>query len=185
MRSYHDDVIKLKHFPRYWPFVRGIHRSPVNSPHKGQWRGALRFTLIYARLSEQSWGWWFKTLSCSLWRHCNDGFSSTEHEVIKFRITRGYHYMAATETGSDETIHNGFRLEYQSLLKLNIHVYDSYLSMDINSTLLPTRNYWTYCRFIQTICEIIMSRMLGVARDVINKVWYVYIYIFNVIYFHS
>ena len=43
---FHDDVIKWKHFPRYWPFVRGIHRSPVNSPHKGQWRGALMFTLI-------------------------------------------------------------------------------------------------------------------------------------------
>ena len=42
----HDDVIKWKHFPRYWPFVRGIHRSPVNSPHKGQWRTALIFTLI-------------------------------------------------------------------------------------------------------------------------------------------
>ena len=42
----HDDVIKWKHFPRYWPFVRGIHRSPVNSPHKGQWRGALVFSLI-------------------------------------------------------------------------------------------------------------------------------------------
>ena len=42
----HDDVIKLKHFPCYWPFVRGIHRSPVNSPHKGQWRGALMFSLI-------------------------------------------------------------------------------------------------------------------------------------------
>ena len=39
----HDDVIKWKHFPRYWPLVRGIHRSPVNSPHKGQWRGALMF----------------------------------------------------------------------------------------------------------------------------------------------
>ena len=39
----HDDVIKWKHFPRYWPFVRGIHRSPVNSPHKDQWRGALMF----------------------------------------------------------------------------------------------------------------------------------------------
>ena len=37
----HDDVIKWKHFPRYWSFVRGIHRSPVNSPHTGQWRGAL------------------------------------------------------------------------------------------------------------------------------------------------
>ena len=43
---FHDDVIKLKHFPRHWPFVRGIHRSPVNSPHKGQWRGALIFSLI-------------------------------------------------------------------------------------------------------------------------------------------
>ena len=42
----HNDVIKWKHFPRYWPFVRGIHRSPVNSPHKGQWRGALMFSLI-------------------------------------------------------------------------------------------------------------------------------------------
>ena len=25
----HDDDIKWKHFPRYWPFVRGIHRSTV------------------------------------------------------------------------------------------------------------------------------------------------------------
>ena len=43
---YHNDVIKWKHFPRYWPFVRGIHRSPVNSPRKGQWRGALVVSLI-------------------------------------------------------------------------------------------------------------------------------------------
>ena len=42
----HYDVIKWKHFPRYWPFVRAIHWSPVNSPHKGQWRGALMFSLI-------------------------------------------------------------------------------------------------------------------------------------------
>ena len=42
----HDDVIKWKHFPRCWPFVRGIHRSPVSSPHKGQWRAALMFSLI-------------------------------------------------------------------------------------------------------------------------------------------
>ena len=39
----HDDVIKWKHFPRYWAFVRGIHRSPVDSPHKDHWRGALIF----------------------------------------------------------------------------------------------------------------------------------------------
>ena len=43
----HDGVIKWEHFPRYGPFVRGIHRSPpVDSPHKGQWCGALVFSLI-------------------------------------------------------------------------------------------------------------------------------------------
>ena len=46
VKMLHDDVIKWKHFPRYWPFVRRIHRSPVNSPHKGQWRGAFMFSLI-------------------------------------------------------------------------------------------------------------------------------------------
>ena len=44
----HDDVIKWKHFLRYWPLVRGIHQSPVNSLHKGQWHGALIFSLICA-----------------------------------------------------------------------------------------------------------------------------------------
>ena len=42
----HNDVIKWKYFPRYWSFVRGIHGSPVNSPDKCQWRGALKFSLI-------------------------------------------------------------------------------------------------------------------------------------------
>ena len=41
-----DDVIKWKHYLRYCPFVWGIHRSPVKSPHKSQWGGALMFYLI-------------------------------------------------------------------------------------------------------------------------------------------
>ena len=41
----YDDVTKWNHFPRYWPFVRRIHHFP---PHKGQWRGALMFSLICA-----------------------------------------------------------------------------------------------------------------------------------------
>ena len=40
----HNDVIKWKHFSSCWPFVRW----PVNSPHKGQWRGALMFSFICA-----------------------------------------------------------------------------------------------------------------------------------------
>ena len=38
----HDDVIKWEHFPRYWTFVTG------RFPSKGQWRGALMFSLTCA-----------------------------------------------------------------------------------------------------------------------------------------
>ena len=54
----------------HWPFVRGIHRSPVNSPHKGQWRGALMFSLICAWINA-----WVNNREAGdlspLWRHCN------------------------------------------------------------------------------------------------------------------
>ena len=71
----HDAVIKWKHFPRYWPFVRGIHREPVNSPHKGP--VTRSFDVFFdlrqnKRLSKQWWDWWFETPPSPLWRHCND-----------------------------------------------------------------------------------------------------------------
>ena len=60
--------------------VCGEFTWPMNSPHKGQWRGALLFSLIYVwilnkLLSKHSWGWWFETLSRPLWRHCNEDSS--------------------------------------------------------------------------------------------------------------
>ena len=59
-----DDGIVMQH---YKPFLRGINPSPVDSPHKGQWRGALKCSLIYARTN--GWHRWFET---PLWRHCNE-----------------------------------------------------------------------------------------------------------------
>ena len=44
----HDDVIKWKYFPRYCHFGRVIHQSPVDSPCKDQWWGALMFSSICA-----------------------------------------------------------------------------------------------------------------------------------------
>ena len=55
--TFHDDVIKWKQFPRYWPFVRGIHRSLVNIPRKGQWCGVLMFS-SNKRLNKQQWRGW-------------------------------------------------------------------------------------------------------------------------------
>ena len=73
--TYHwflDDVIKRKHFPHYWPFMRGIHPSqrPVT------WSFDVSFDLrLKKRLSKQSRRRLFETPSCSLWRHCNVSFS--------------------------------------------------------------------------------------------------------------
>ena len=78
------------HFPRYESFVRGIHRSPVNSLHKGQWRGALMFLFYYLhlnkRLSKQSRHRWFETLLHSLGHHCNGVQPITKImlQVLKF-----------------------------------------------------------------------------------------------------
>ena len=59
----HDDVIKWNHFPRNWPFVRGIHWSPVNSQHKGQWCGALMFSLIFVWIND-----WVNNIEAGEWR---------------------------------------------------------------------------------------------------------------------
>ena len=68
----HDDVIKWKQLPRYWPFVRGIHQSPVNSPHKGQWRGALKFSLICAWING-----WVNNGEAGDLRHCRAHYDVT------------------------------------------------------------------------------------------------------------
>ena len=68
----HEDVIKWKHFPRYWPFGN----SQVASEFPTQ-RQVTRSSDVFfdmrpnKRLSKQSWGWWFETSSRPLWRHCN------------------------------------------------------------------------------------------------------------------
>ena len=70
--SRHDDVIKWKHFPRYWPFVRGIHRSPVNSPSQRPVKQSFDafFDLhLNIRVSKQSTHQWLETPSRPWWRH--------------------------------------------------------------------------------------------------------------------
>ena len=63
MTSSNENVTEWK---RYWPYVRGIHRSPVNSPHKGQWRGASMFSLICVWIN----GWVNNREAGDLRHHC-------------------------------------------------------------------------------------------------------------------
>ena len=50
--------------------------SPVPGEFPSQWPVTRSFDVFFdlrlnKRLSKQSWGWWFETLSRPLWRHCN------------------------------------------------------------------------------------------------------------------
>ena len=95
MHAVHDDVIKWKYFPRYWPFVWGIHRWPVNFPHKGRWRGALIFSLICAWINA-----WVNNREAADFRrhrahydaivmHFPLYFSHTRDKPVLLNITRG------------------------------------------------------------------------------------------------
>ena len=45
----HCDVIPWKRFPHNWPFVRGIHRYPVDPTHKGPVMWGFEIYLLLAR----------------------------------------------------------------------------------------------------------------------------------------
>ena len=47
--STQDDVMACKTFPHYWPFVRGIHRWPVDCPHKGPVMWNFDFFFMYVK----------------------------------------------------------------------------------------------------------------------------------------
>ena len=67
----HVDVIKWKHFPRYWSLLWEftVHRwIPSQMPVTRSFD--IFFDLhLNKRLSKQSLGWWFGTPSRSFWRH--------------------------------------------------------------------------------------------------------------------
>ena len=113
-----DDVIKWKHFPRYWPFVRGIHRSPVNSAHKGQWRGALMFSLICARIN----GWVNNGEAGDLIRHW-------AHYGVIVMISIAWNQQKPGYSHKQSYIfHNVIHLLYAIWLRmlLHIHIWPSY-----------------------------------------------------------
>ena len=69
----HDDVIKWNMFRVIGPLCRN---SPLTGEFLAQ-RPVMRSFHVFSdlrlnkRFDKEWWGWWFKTRSCPLWRHCN------------------------------------------------------------------------------------------------------------------
>ena len=77
-------------------FVRGIHRSPVNYPRKGPWRGALMFNLICVWIK----GWVNNREAGDLRRY------RTHYDVTVIEMKRKW---------NDKWIHNGMMQEINLL----------------------------------------------------------------------
>ena len=71
---YHDDVIKWKHFPRYWPFMReftGQRWIPLTRPVTRSFD--VFFDPRRNKWLSKQWGRrLIETPSCTSWRSCND-----------------------------------------------------------------------------------------------------------------
>ena len=80
----YDVVIKLKQFPRHWPFVQGIHWSPLNSPHKGHCRETLMFSLICVWIN----GWVYNRRAGDLRQHRAHYDVAVMNDFISFMALR-------------------------------------------------------------------------------------------------
>ena len=71
----HDDVIKWKLLSALLAICAG--NSPVSGEFPSQRPVTRNFDIFFdlrlnKRLTRQSWGWWFETVSRPLWRQCNE-----------------------------------------------------------------------------------------------------------------
>ena len=83
--SAYSGVTRLHQFMTWWrhqmeTFSALLAICAGNSPVSGEFPAQRPVTQSFdiffdlrlnKRLSKQSWCWWFETLSCPLWRHCN------------------------------------------------------------------------------------------------------------------
>ena len=143
VKSPYDDVIKWKHFPRYWPFVRGIHGEfPAQRPVTRSFNVFFDL-LLNKRLSKQSWGGWLETLSRQLWCHCNDLLSyryTVRHNIV-LNIQQGCRKYIALVRLRSHTRHLGTLVSL--LCPFLVTWFNLNPSMDIQSYALGSAG-WNY-----------------------------------------
>ena len=109
-------------FPRCWPFVRGNNWSPLNSPHKGQWCGALIFSFICAWIN----GWVNNREAGDLKRH-RDHYDVTA--MIAAGICPHLHVNTRRPIQNDRNFPDIFKCIF-----LNEHIW---ISTEISPTSVP------------------------------------------------
>ena len=155
----HHDVIIWKNFPRYWPFVQGIHRSPVNSPHKGQWRRTLMFSLICVWIN----GWVNNRVARDLRCHCT-------HYYVIVMLTIGVPYpVLMSEVWGCLLVTSWYDLcsTLSSFAKSNndwLCHYKTFTLYKEEKSALKTRNTCISDKKYMYFCELVKNNMLQTTK---------------------
>ena len=104
--SYDDGVMTLKHFPRYWPFVRGIHRSSVDCSNKGPLTRGFDVSL---RLIRSNY-WETTRMGCDLGRHVTSLWCNANVNVTGG--TRGGGTILSSFQWSQQGINRSFQVGF-------------------------------------------------------------------------
>ena len=129
------------------------------------------------RLSKQSWGWWFETLSCPLWHHCNEivhkcrALSSDNHPAL----TR----ICVTSSGLDEwiLIHRDYKKQTRKIhghiskcCSLVAHDLVNYLhNFDKKYPQITTMTIFGYSIWVQSVIMFYFRRILNTILDCVTK----------------
>ena len=129
----HDDVIQWKHFPRYWPFVRGIHRTPVNSRTEASDTELLMFSLMCAWIN----GWVNNREGGDLRRHrtpydvtvIRQSWTNPQYHCLRIKCDRVsklnqqlYIYVLPETGHSSKLAHTGVKIwDYHTIVVSVLH----------------------------------------------------------------
>ena len=141
-----DDIIKRKRFPCYW--------SLVNSPHKGQWRGALMFSLICAWMND-----WVNNRETGDLRRHRTRYDAKVMKNLCFQpyqlclyitITAHDHHGMLDHRQLDSLLNRLFMLITNETPKVNITVPLCWESIGVRWTLLTTDEECGKCFNVMT-----------------------------------
>ena len=167
---HHEDVMTRKRFPCYWPFVRGIHRQPVDSPDKGPVPATGGFPWQRASDAEL---WCFFEVSPNklLSKHSNGRWSETSWRwcVISVTLPAFNHYSAMTDTLQEETtptqpLHpspplDSSELLYKHCIKFYKHLVNE-ITMNLTYFTINPVDVLTWYRFSLTCGVVLCHRAL-------------------------
>ena len=127
---------RIETFSRYWPSVS----SPVNSLHKGLWRGALMCSLIC------SWtnSWANHRDTCDLRRHY------PHYDVIVMNAVVSYGFVILCGDVTSETLYNTLRSRHNGCHSLD----------DIRQFIFLYGNFWI---FIQILLFLMTWQWIGIS----------------------